>query len=79
MPDVRYEDTREHSFWGHLDVSRLSVPRYQNIFRILVWLFFLGVFSQAGTGMHPSLPSRHSYRFRSEGAIGQIGCQPHFF
>lgn len=44
---VRYDDTREHSFYGHLDVSRLSVPRYQNIFRIFVWAFFLVAYSQA--------------------------------
>ncbi|KAF8812231.1 calcium activated cation channel [Phlegmacium glaucopus] len=44
---VQYSQTREHTFWGHLDPSRLSVPRYQNIFRVLVWLFFLVVYSQA--------------------------------
>ncbi|KAF8165552.1 calcium activated cation channel [Crassisporium funariophilum] len=44
---IRYSDTREHTFLGHLDPSRLSVPRYQNIFRIAVWLFFLVVYSQA--------------------------------
>lgn len=26
--DVPYCQTREHTFWGHLDPSRLSVPRY---------------------------------------------------
>ncbi|KAF8897831.1 calcium activated cation channel [Infundibulicybe gibba] len=44
---VPYAETREHTFWGHFDASRLSVPRYQNIFRICVWLFFLIVYSQA--------------------------------
>ncbi|KAH6915117.1 calcium activated cation channel [Coprinopsis sp. MPI-PUGE-AT-0042] len=44
---IRYRDVRENTFWGHFDVSRLSVPRYQNIFRITIWLFFLGVYSQA--------------------------------
>ncbi|CAA7260062.1 unnamed protein product [Cyclocybe aegerita] len=44
---VPYSDTREHTFSGHFDPSRLSVPRYQNIFRISVWLFFLFVYSQA--------------------------------
>ncbi|KZT05660.1 calcium activated cation channel [Laetiporus sulphureus 93-53] len=34
-------------FWAHLDPGRLSVPRYQNIFRIVVWLFFLFAYSQA--------------------------------
>ncbi|KAG5654620.1 hypothetical protein H0H81_011595 [Sphagnurus paluster] len=45
---VPYADTREHTFWGHLDASRLNVPRYQNMFRIAIWLFFLVVYSQAG-------------------------------
>ncbi|KAG2013304.1 calcium activated cation channel [Coprinopsis cinerea AmutBmut pab1-1] len=44
---IRYSDNVEHSFWGHLDISRLSVPRYQNMFRIVIWLFFLVVYSQA--------------------------------
>ena len=62
--DVQYSQTREHTFWGHLDPARLCVPRYvkpnedmitisniyryQNIFRITIWLFFLVVYSQAG-------------------------------
>lgn len=45
--DIRYSEVSEKTFWGHFDVSRLSVPRYQNIFRICIWLFFLGVYSQA--------------------------------
>ncbi|KAF9006592.1 hypothetical protein BDQ17DRAFT_1352015 [Cyathus striatus] len=44
---VPFAETREHTFWGHFDASRLQVPRYQNIFRIIVWLFFLFVYSQA--------------------------------
>ncbi|KDR83970.1 hypothetical protein GALMADRAFT_236519 [Galerina marginata CBS 339.88] len=44
---VPYSDTREHTFFGHFDPARLSVPRYQNIFRVAVWLFFLGVYSRA--------------------------------
>ncbi|KAF5387843.1 hypothetical protein D9615_000601 [Tricholomella constricta] len=44
---VPYADTREHTFWGHLDASRLNVPRYQNIFRIVIWFFFLVAYSQA--------------------------------
>ncbi|KAG8952607.1 hypothetical protein FRC04_003968 [Tulasnella sp. 424] len=36
-----------HSFLDHLDPSRLSVPRYQNWFRIILWLFFLLAYSQA--------------------------------
>ncbi|CAK5275367.1 unnamed protein product [Mycena citricolor] len=45
---VRYSDTRSSdSFFARLDPSRMSVPRYQNMFRIVVWLFFLFVYSQA--------------------------------
>ncbi|KAL0580084.1 Calcium channel yvc1 [Marasmius crinis-equi] len=44
---VPYADTQSGGFWDHLDPSRLSVPRYQNIFRIVVWLLFLLVYSQA--------------------------------
>ncbi|KAI9467155.1 calcium activated cation channel [Lactarius psammicola] len=35
------------SFWGHLDPSRIAIPCYHNILRIVVWLFFLVVYSQA--------------------------------
>nr|GAT53044.1 predicted protein [Mycena chlorophos] len=45
---VRYSDTRANSgFFKRLDPSRMSVPRYQNAVRIIVWLFFLFVYSQA--------------------------------
>jgi hypothetical protein len=44
---VPLAEVRDQTFWGHFDASRLSVPRYQNIFRIFVWLFFLVVYSQA--------------------------------
>ncbi|KAH9049645.1 calcium activated cation channel [Lactarius hengduanensis] len=40
-------DNMDPSFWGHLDPSRIAVPCYQNILRIVVWLFFLAVYSQA--------------------------------
>ncbi|KAH9002252.1 calcium activated cation channel [Lactarius hatsudake] len=40
-------DNMDPSFWGHLDPSRIAVPCYQNILRIVVWLFFLVVYSQA--------------------------------
>ncbi|KAJ7241905.1 hypothetical protein B0H12DRAFT_1203933 [Mycena haematopus] len=46
--DVEYSDVRANdSFFARLDPSRMSVPRYQNMFRIVVWLFFLVVYSQA--------------------------------
>ncbi|KAJ7284134.1 calcium activated cation channel [Mycena rebaudengoi] len=45
---VHYSDLRpSNSFFGHFNPSRLSVPRYQNIFHIVVWLLFLLVYSQA--------------------------------
>ncbi|ESK95069.1 calcium activated cation channel [Moniliophthora roreri MCA 2997] len=44
---VAYGEREHDGFWAHLDPSRLCVPRYQNIFRIIVWLFFLFVYSQA--------------------------------
>ncbi|KII94963.1 hypothetical protein PLICRDRAFT_33792 [Plicaturopsis crispa FD-325 SS-3] len=44
---VHYDDERDPGFWGHLDPSRLSVPRYQNFYRIVVWFIFLVVYSQS--------------------------------
>ncbi|KAF8622048.1 hypothetical protein AX15_007201 [Amanita polypyramis BW_CC] len=44
---VPYSEVRGGGFWGHFDPSRLGVPRYQSIFRIVVWIFFLFVYSQA--------------------------------
>lgn len=44
---VPFKECGHSNFWGHLDPSRLSVPRYQNIFRISVWLLFLFAYSQA--------------------------------
>ncbi|KAF8507846.1 calcium activated cation channel [Hysterangium stoloniferum] len=44
---VPFEEVRKHGFWGHIEPSRLSVPRYQNMFRICIWLFFLLTYSQA--------------------------------
>ncbi|KAH7916291.1 hypothetical protein BJ138DRAFT_1140008 [Hygrophoropsis aurantiaca] len=44
---VVYRKGPSTGFWGHLDPSRISVPRYQNIFRIILWFFFLVVYSQA--------------------------------
>ncbi|GBE79923.1 calcium activated cation channel [Sparassis crispa] len=35
------------SFWEHLDPSRMGVPRYLNMFRIIVWFLFLIAYSQA--------------------------------
>ncbi|KIM68913.1 hypothetical protein SCLCIDRAFT_1209129 [Scleroderma citrinum Foug A] len=44
---VPYHEMRHGDFWTHLNPARMSVPRYQNYFRIIVWLFFLVVYSQA--------------------------------
>ncbi|KAF8499987.1 calcium activated cation channel [Gautieria morchelliformis] len=44
---VPFTDVRKPGFFGHFEPSRLSVPRYQNIFRIVIWLFFLLTYSQA--------------------------------
>ncbi|KAJ4479281.1 calcium activated cation channel [Lentinula aciculospora] len=44
---VSYSESQTGSFWSHVNPSRLCVPRYQNFFRIVVWLFFLVVYSQA--------------------------------
>ncbi|KAF9481831.1 calcium activated cation channel [Pholiota conissans] len=63
---VVYADTREHTFWGHFDPSRLSVPRYQNIFRILVWLFFLAIYSRAVREPLERLDERHKSLDESE-------------
>ncbi|KAK0468489.1 uncharacterized protein EV420DRAFT_1504738 [Desarmillaria tabescens] len=43
---VPYSETHPETFWGHLDPSRLSVPRYQNIVRVIVWFVLLFVYCQ---------------------------------
>ncbi|KAI0268117.1 calcium activated cation channel [Gloeopeniophorella convolvens] len=48
--DIDYVPLHGHidsTFWGHMDPSRIAVPRYQNALRVLIWLFFLVVYSQA--------------------------------
>ncbi|KAH9948400.1 hypothetical protein B0H21DRAFT_690173 [Amylocystis lapponica] len=44
---VPYKAMNYDSFWSHFNPSRLAVPRYLNIFRIVVWFLFLAVYSQA--------------------------------
>lgn len=48
---IEFVPFRDHhhgsSFWTRLTPDRLSVPRYQNIFRVVVWFFFLFAYSQA--------------------------------
>ncbi|KIY69733.1 hypothetical protein CYLTODRAFT_420417 [Cylindrobasidium torrendii FP15055 ss-10] len=43
---IPYKEVQALTFWGRLDPSRLSVPRYQNIIRIVVWFAILAVYSQ---------------------------------
>jgi hypothetical protein len=38
---VPYETSESGSFWAHLNPQRISVPRYQAAFRIVVWIIFL--------------------------------------
>ncbi|KIL00487.1 hypothetical protein PAXRUDRAFT_762456 [Paxillus rubicundulus Ve08.2h10] len=44
---VPFHKSQSGSFWSHVDPSRMSVPRYQNIVRIILWFIFLVVYSQA--------------------------------
>ncbi|WVQ73691.1 hypothetical protein IAR50_003271 [Cryptococcus sp. DSM 104548] len=43
---VPYEPVETDSFWKHLNPDRMAVPRYQAVFKILVWFVFLFVYSQ---------------------------------
>ncbi|KAF9780251.1 calcium activated cation channel, partial [Thelephora terrestris] len=43
--DIDYVIYRENRPMSFLDPSRLAVPKYQNHFKIMVWLFFLVVYS----------------------------------
>ncbi|KAI0796957.1 hypothetical protein C8Q75DRAFT_218668 [Abortiporus biennis] len=48
--DIEFMPFKEQGYdgiWSHFSSDRLGVPRYQNIFRITVWMFFLFVYSQA--------------------------------
>jgi len=40
-------DRGHSSFWSHWDPTRIAIPRYQNLIRIVIWFFFLFVYSQA--------------------------------
>ncbi|EMD40953.1 hypothetical protein CERSUDRAFT_111528 [Gelatoporia subvermispora B] len=44
---VVYREQGYDGFWSHVDPFRLSVPRYQNIFRVIIWALFLVAYSQA--------------------------------
>ncbi|TYJ58757.1 hypothetical protein B9479_000593 [Cryptococcus floricola] len=43
---VPYEPVETDSFFRHLNPDRMAVPRYQAVFKILVWFVFLFVYSQ---------------------------------
>jgi hypothetical protein len=38
---VQYERAENWSFWDHMNPERMSVPRYQSTFKIVVWAIFL--------------------------------------
>ncbi|AAW41031.2 calcium activated cation channel, putative [Cryptococcus deneoformans JEC21] len=44
---VPYQLAESSSFWAHLNPDRMSVPRYQSTFKIVVWSIFLFVYSQS--------------------------------
>jgi hypothetical protein len=69
MDYVPYKANSSPSMWDHLDPSRMSVPRYQNLFRIFVWLLFLGVYSQAVREPLDRVNPRHSHLDPSEIAL----------
>jgi len=56
---VQYERTENWSFWDHVNPERLSVPRYQSTFKIIVWAIFLFVYSQAVSSPLDSLDPAH--------------------
>ncbi|KIO12590.1 hypothetical protein M404DRAFT_684182 [Pisolithus tinctorius Marx 270] len=58
---VPYHKPRNAGFGAHFDPARMSVPRYQNILRIVVWLVFLVVYSQAVREPLQRLDPNHAY------------------
>jgi hypothetical protein len=38
---VPYETSESGYFWDHMNPQRISVPRYQAAFKIVVWIIFL--------------------------------------
>ncbi|KAI0727308.1 hypothetical protein C8Q72DRAFT_841133 [Fomitopsis betulina] len=57
---VPYKQYGYDGFWAHLNPGRLSVPRYQNIFRIFVWMLFLFAYFQAVREPLDKLNPKHS-------------------
>ncbi|KAI6135046.1 hypothetical protein EV401DRAFT_1845590 [Pisolithus croceorrhizus] len=58
---VPYHKPCNAGFWAHFDPTRMSVPRYQNILRIVVWFVFLVVYSQAVREPLQRLDPNHAY------------------
>lgn len=58
---VPYHKPCNSGFWAHFDPTRMSVPRYQNILRIVVWFVFLVVYSQAVREPLQRLDPNHAY------------------
>ncbi|KAG8799730.1 hypothetical protein FRC20_004856 [Serendipita sp. 405] len=65
---VEYQKVQAGSWWRHLDPARLSVPQYQNAFRIVIWFFFLFVYSQAVRQPLEKVNPHHDFDF-FEGAL----------
>ncbi|KAI0751001.1 calcium activated cation channel [Daedaleopsis nitida] len=57
---ISYEQVEAHGLWGRLNPGRLGVPRYQNIFRILMWFLLLLAYSQAVREPLDKLDPNHS-------------------
>lgn len=51
----------EKSWWRYADPSLMSIPRYQNAFRIVIWFFFLFVYSQAVRQPLEKVDPRHDF------------------
>ncbi|KAI6034454.1 hypothetical protein PISMIDRAFT_672686 [Pisolithus microcarpus 441] len=58
---VPYHKPCNAGFWAHFDPTRMSVPRYQNILRIVIWFVFLVVYSQAVREPLERLDPNHAY------------------
>lgn len=60
---VPYETAESGSFWDHLNPQRISVPRYQAAFRIVVWIIFLfGAFTICLDGCADYQSTRRLFR-----------------
>lgn len=76
--DVPRHEAQDKSWWRHADPSRMSIPRYQNAFRITIWVFFLFVYSQAGMSLI-SFDVLHWLLIFSETASGESKSRSRFW